>query len=204
MLGEQVVGIYDLAAHGNHPGTIKSASRGETTWKSAQVLMTLIDDEPALFPAATGDWLARIDAATKQRDRIVHAVARGQCAECGAERDFVHSRSGDVVDRSTEAVAEVTEEFRDLRAEGVSSAHDVAQRVNDRLVRIAKDAAAATGEPQTPPQVSPGEATHICADCDQEGRGSTTIALGTSVAVFPPGTDLKALVRITEPDGAVE
>lgn len=81
-----------------------------------------------------------------------------------------------------------------LHKDGMLVAEQIAERVNARIVARARLDAEATGEIQNPPQVYPHHVTHKCGNCTGNGRGSTTIRLGTAVAVYPR-EQLKAVME---------
>jgi hypothetical protein len=143
------------------------------------------EDDPGLFGDTAGSWLADIVAATDVRNELLHAVALNQCDVCGAASRFVHPRSGNEVNRSDEAVRELTAQLWSLREEGKSVAVRIGELVNARIVAYAKRVANTTGEIQNPPQVSPQLLTRRCSRCDGNGTGSATHTLGTAVEVWP-------------------
>ena len=83
-----------------------------TTGKAAQELLKQAKHDPELLGPDVREWLKRADKAAQVRNKVVHAVARGQCVLCGNATLFEHK--GKPVDRSAGAVALVSTEFRDL------------------------------------------------------------------------------------------
>lgn len=162
-----------------------------TTRQAARRLELLAQDEPGLFAPGVHEWIEEVRAKTDQRNAIMHARAADRCIGCGSATHYVHR--GVAVDRSPERVAELTAEIGRLARHGVELSRKAGRRFNERELARARARAAAESTVQTPPQVYFEPTTNQCAQCSPSGNRTTTVSVGTAVAVLPPGTDMRAL-----------
>ncbi|MEV0561465.1 hypothetical protein [Dactylosporangium sp. NPDC050588] len=184
-LGVLLVDMLSLLAHAGYPAGPSAVDTGKTTRQSARAVQGLLSAQPELFGDTAGDWLSDLIAVTELRNELLHAVALNRCSACGTASRFLHPRSGREVDRSEQVVRDVTAQALALYKTGMVVAAQIAERVNARIVAGARLQAEATGEVQNPPQVYPHQAVHECANCAGNGRGRTTMAIGTAVEVYP-------------------
>ena len=159
-------------------------AEGMTTGKAAQTLLSRAKQDSMLLTPVVTDWLRRADQAAQKRNKVMHAVARDQCVLCGNATRFEHK--GKAVDRSAEAVAAVSADFRELIDEGVRHARDISQTLNERAKAAAAREAAATGKAQSPKQILIGQTFHRCANCSPGGNAITSLAAPTAAVVLPP------------------
>lgn len=193
-LGALLIDMLTVLAHADYPEAPLSVDPGQTTKQAARAVRHYLEAEPELFGDTAKAWLSNVTAVTDSRNKLLHAVALDRCGTCGAATRFVHPRSGHEVDRSEQAVRDLTARVLGVRKHGTLVADEIAERVNTRIVVRARLDADATGEIQNPPQVYPHHVTHKCATCTGSGRGSTTIRIGTAVEVYPH-EQLKALME---------
>lgn len=172
----------------------------ETTNQAANRLKRCAEQRPDLFPDGFPRWLARIQCAAEERNKIIHAAAVNRCVTCGKAARFTHQ--GQPVDRSTEAVRSLTARIDALRLEGVELARDVSERINVAHLQAAKAKMRETGQPQSPPQVLIGQSWSQCADCSESGRSQVVIPVPTAVAVLPPDDDPTADHEGSQPPGS--
>jgi hypothetical protein len=177
-------------------GPVEEPPSKITTGQLADDLLGLGKRHPILISDDMRQWLLRVKRGAKQRNEVVHAIGRDRCVGCGRSSRFEHK--GKSIDPSEERVRKLINDVDVLLAEGVELARALAKTLNERLVAAAKKRAAETGEPQTPPQIMIGGNWHQCADCSGSGQAKTVVSLGTAVAVFPPGTDLRGLFQQQE------
>ena len=193
-LGALLIDMLIVLAHAEYPESPPTVDPGLTTKQAAGDARRRLEAEPELFGGTAGDWLSDVVAVTDSRNELLHAVALDRCGVCGASTRFVHPRSGQEVDRSEKVVRDLTARALALHKDGMLVAEQTAERVNALIVARARLDAEATGEIQNPPQVYPHHVTHKCGNCTGNGRGSTTIRLGTAVAVYPR-EQLKAVME---------
>lgn len=184
-VGELLIDILTLLEHAAYPDAPRDVDLGLTTKQAAIKVRAALQREPALFGDDAGSWLSDVIEVTDVRNALLHAVALNRCGTCGLATRFVHPRSGSDVDRSVQAVRDLTARVLALYRDGLLFADEVAERVNARIVEGARRMADQTGEVQNPPQVRPHHASHQCAGCAANGRGATSISLGTAVLVYP-------------------
>ncbi|WP_350280481.1 hypothetical protein [Kribbella sp. HUAS MG21] len=184
-LGALLTDILQALAQAAYPAPPAKVDVGLTTKQSVRKVERRAHSEPHLFPSQTGAWLLEVHEATELRNSILHAVAINRCANCGAASHFVHPRSGQHVDRTDEAIRNLTTQMLKLRERGIELAEEIAQRVNAQIVARARAAAEATNEIQNPPQVYPHRSVALCAECAGNGRGTITARLGTAIEIWP-------------------
>lgn len=184
-LGALLIDMLTVLAHAGYPEAPLVVDPGLTTKQAARDVRRCLEAEPELFGDTAKDWLSDVDAVTDSRNELFHAVALDRCDPCGVATKFVHPRSGREVDRSEQAVRDLTARALAVHKNGTLVAEQIAERVNARIVARARLDANATGEIQNPPQVYPHHVTHKCMTCTGNGRGSTTIHIGTAVEVYP-------------------
>lgn len=127
-----------------------------TTGDAADRLLGHLKDDHELLTPDVSDWLKRAKDAAPKRNDVIHALAQDQCVLCGNATRF--KNRGRPVDRSAEAVAAVSEEFRGLIDEGVRHARAISKTLNERAIAAARREAAATGQVQSPRQILFGQA----------------------------------------------
>lgn len=174
--------LLEYAAYSNAP---RDVDPGLTTKQAAIKVQAALIREPALFGHDAGSWLSDVIEVAEVRNALLHAVALNRCGTCGLATRFVHPRSGSDVNRSDQAVRDLTARVLALYRDGLLLADEIAERVNTRIVECARRIADQTGEVQNPPQVRPHRASHQCASCAADGRGTTSISTGTAVLVYP-------------------
>jgi hypothetical protein len=160
------------------------AAQGMTTGTAAQALLAHAKQDSMLLTPGVTEWLKRVDQAAQKRNGVMHAVARDQCVLCGNATRFEHK--GKAVDRSAEAVAAVSTDFRDLIDEGVRYARDISQALNERAKAAAAREAAATGKAQSPKQILIGQTFCRCASCSPGGNAINSLTGPTAAVVLPP------------------
>jgi hypothetical protein len=185
MLGALLIDMLRMLAHADYPEPVASVATGSTTGHAAGEIERRYGSHPLLLPPGMRDWLADVRQTTELRNQVIHAVALNQCADCGRATHFAHPRSGQHVDRSERAVRELTLRTLALHRQGVEFAERTADRVNAHIEKKAHDDAEATGEIQTPPQVSSHHATFQCSDCAPDGTASAKLRLGRAIEVWP-------------------
>ena len=184
-LGALLIDMLTVLAHACYPEAPRVVKADLTTKQAAREVRRCLEADPKLFGDTAEDWLSAVTAVADSRSELLHAVALDRCGTCGSASRFVHPRSGREVDRSEQAVRDVTARVLAAHKHGTLVAEQIAERVNSRIVAQARHDADATSEIQNPPQVYPHHVTHKCATCSGDGRGSTTICLGAAVEVYP-------------------
>jgi hypothetical protein len=168
----------------------KAPDPGLTTKQAARQMQRVIAKDPRLFPkdAPVHALLDAVLAVSEERNQIMHAVALNRCVECGNATLFQHPRSGRFVDRSEDAVQELTDRLLDLREQGIELANQVAWQVNRRIFIGAMVLANDIGETVVPETVMPRQAEHTCGDCNGDGRATARVTIGLGGVEIHPDT----------------
>lgn len=153
-LGALLIDMLTVLAHAGYPEAPLVVDPGLTTKQAARDVRRCLEAEPELFGDTAKDWLSDVDTVTDSRNELFHAVALDRCDTCGAATRFVHPRSGREVDRSEQAVRDLTARALAVHKNGTLVAEQIAERGNARIVARARLDANATGEIQNPPSVS--------------------------------------------------
>lgn len=155
-----------------------------TTGDAADKLLGHLKGDHDILTPDVRDWLKRVKDAAAKRNDVIHALAQDQCVLCGNATRFTNR--GRSVDRSAEAVAAVSDEFRGLIDEGVRHARAISKTLNDRAIAAARREATATGQVQSPRQILIGQTLHRCGNCSPGGKGIVVVAGPAAVMVLPP------------------
>jgi hypothetical protein len=193
-LGALLIDILGILGYAGHPEAPPSVNTGLTTKAAAKEVQRRLKEQPELFGDTATDWLSNVVAVAESRNQLLHAVALDRCGTCGTATKFTNPRSGSEVDRSEQAVRDLTEHALTLHRDGMLVADQIAEQVNERILARAGLNAKATGQAQGPPQVYPHHVTHQCATCAGNGRGSMTVHVGPAVVVYPR-EQMKALME---------
>jgi hypothetical protein len=192
--------VEDMRSAMHDYGGAGDSQYKDTTGQLADEMLRLGKAYPVLQFGQMRQWLIRVKEAAEARNAVVHAIGRDRCVQCGRSTHFDHR--GKQIDRSETRVRELVSGMETLIIEGVQLAHDLSARLNERLVAEAKAVAGETGQPRFPTQIKIAGIAHQCSTCSESGQGKVTVSGVAAVAVMPPGTDLKALLRKALPDGS--
>jgi hypothetical protein len=194
-LSELLIDMLRMLDYGRLASMPKPPESGLTTKQAAKDAIKFQEKYPRLVPDHAGEWLLKVLASADERNELTHAVALNRCDRCGTATLFQHPRTGRYIDRSDEAVQALTERLLDLREAGDDIAAQIANLVNDRILLGAMLLADDTGETIVPEIVHPHVATHICGDCNGDGRATASVVLQVGGVEVKPTGLTKALLE---------
>lgn len=194
-LSELLIDMLRMLDYGHLSAMPKAPDPGLTTKQAAKEVLKIQEKYPRLVPDAAGDWLREVLAAADERNELTHAVALNRCIRCGTATLFQHPRTGKWIDRSDEAVQELTERLLDLRETGDKIAERIATLVNDNIILGAMLLADDTGETIVPETVHPDIVKHTCGDCTGDGRATASLVVRVGGVEVKPTGVTKALLE---------
>src|SRR3954463_7296840 len=97
-----------VLTHVGYPEAPLVVDPGLTTKQAARDVWRRLEADLGLFGNTAGGWLSDVITVTDTRNELLHAVALDRCGTCGTATKFIHPRSGRQVDRSEQAVHDLT------------------------------------------------------------------------------------------------